>query len=777
MKENLFVQYLRLPAVAALTVLGAGCVDSERNLLDAEQLQTIYEETFPVKGVDPTGDWTLSQKISARVSVKGDAGTVYPIRIYDANPLNASAGAKLLAQGEASNENALALMMDCPAALERVFVARVDAHGRYLVQPTVVTNGAVTAHFGDRVANTRSATRAVETAIPTINAPYTADFIAAKKAIAAETQPGWDLGANAAWGYGDIPMFGEEDRWFKLPTGETDMALSLNGTSGGAKSVKLIVPAGCVWTVNKPTEFYSIGELIIENGGTLVIADGQTFKLSGGCYFTVLAGGTITGGGKLEMSNGSLENMEYNAGLIECSVLELNGGTFYNYGTLRLDTYTSATNVSGSVGLANHGTMEVDELNANNNTKLANACYLKSNTLKFGSLLLGHTSETICETLLSSGNNGDVEMEAQSMLVCTGEASMARNVTGPTTGAALIRLGKLANDLNWGNYSILNNVFCEVEGSKVEEGTPNWQWGALDWLVSYMQDGAAYCNPGKADFLLPADAECIKEGYGNDNTPDDVGTAPIVYSYAFEDNYPNAGDYDFNDIVLDVYMPAAANAVTELKYTIDLRAVGASVVLGAGLRIFGINKSDVQSVSFGEGAALRTASLDASTLFENAPYESAGSELVIPLFGNAHHIYGYADNRTMLNTGITSLPDVYSLEIIISLNKPMAVPSATEDLDFFIAHTQGAKKRMEIHLNRFGSIATAGGQLADPKVLDVIKAINNTWALCVPARFAYPKEGTLITKAYSQFAAWAQAQDTNLDWYLTPADESLIIRN
>ena len=60
-----------------------------------------------------------------------------------------------------------------------------------------------------------------------------------------------------------------------------------------------------------------------------------------------------------------------------------------------------------------------------------------------------------------------------------------------------------------------------------------------------------------------------------------------VYSYAFEDNYPKAGDYDFNDIVLNVTLPVAGNEVKELKYVVDLQAVGAMKQLGAGLRILG----------------------------------------------------------------------------------------------------------------------------------------------------------------------------------------------
>lgn len=62
----------------------------------------------------------------------------------------------------------------------------------------------------------------------------------------------------------------------------------------------------------------------------------------------------------------------------------------------------------------------------------------------------------------------------------------------------------------------------------------------------------------------------------------------------------------------------------------------------------------------------------ASRIFEDASYETTGSELVIPLFGDAHSVYGYTGTqRPMLNTGnaSTSLTDIYTLEVIIKLKK------------------------------------------------------------------------------------------------------------
>ena len=61
-------------------------------------------------------------------------------------------------------------------------------------------------------------------------------------------------------------------------------------------------------------------------------------------------------------------------------------------------------------------------------------------------------------------------------------------------------------------------------------------------------------------------------------------------------------------------LPVAGNEVKELKYVVDLQAVGAMKQLGAGLRILGINKSNVETVDFGAGAAQRDGSLSASRM-------------------------------------------------------------------------------------------------------------------------------------------------------------------
>lgn len=757
------------------------CVDNEKNLFNADQLKQIYEETFPVKNIDSDGDWTMSRSVTAHVAINGDQGVDYKIQIFDADPLSPESTAKLLAEGTVTQSMTLDVVMDCATSLDKVFVARIDEHKRYLVQPTAIENGTVTAHFGDKGTPTRSISRAVTTSIPVMEAPYTADFISAKKAISTVIQANWDLSAKSGWGgsYGQFPVFTESERWFKIQEGTFKAGFSATGNRDGEISaVKVIVPQGSTWVIENSNQFSDITEIIVENGGKIEIAKNGSLILTRASYITVMQGGSIVGDRGIQITNSSAGRTNYNAGTIDCDFLKIdgsgNGVDFVNYGTLKLNSYNASTN---GTTLINHGTIEVENIDGNNNTNIKNGCYLKAGKLQFGTLVMGNTSEAICKELTGNGNDNNIVMEAQSMLTCTGKANLFRTVTGPTQGTALLRIHEIDNTsgLAQSASKVSNNIICEIT-DQTYKGEAHYNWSPFAWLVNKgLQQGATYCNPGKAEFILPADGDCVKEGYNSDEKPDDVEIRYAVYSYAFEDNYPKAGDYDFNDIVLNVTLPAAGNDVKELKYKIDLRAVGAVKQLGAGLRIRGIDKNNVEEISFGAGAAQRTGSLN-SGIFENASYEANGNELVIPLFGDAHYVYGYTGaQRPMLNTGNASTPltDIYTLEVNVKLKNEISVPSVTDGLDFFIAYQGIGQKRTEIHLTHFNS-ATANGQLADNEVLEVIKAVNNTWALCVPDKFAYPTETTVITNAYSKFADWAHDQSSTTDWYKTVSSDKVI---
>ena len=276
-------------SLLASSISFISCVDNEKNLFDADQLKQIYEETFPVKNIDLDGDWTVSRSVIACVSVNGDQGVDYKIQIFDADPLSPGSTAKLLAEGTVNQSTTLNVVMDCATALDKVFVARIDEHKRYLVQPAAIENGTVTAHFGDKGTPTRSMSRAVATSIPVMEAPYTTEFISDKKMTATEVKNVWDLGAGFGWfEYANLPVFKEQERWFKIPNGTFSGGLTTTGSSGGAQAVKVIVPQGSTWVIENSNQFSNITEIIVENGGKIEVAKNGSLVLTQASYITVM---------------------------------------------------------------------------------------------------------------------------------------------------------------------------------------------------------------------------------------------------------------------------------------------------------------------------------------------------------------------------------------------------------------------------------------------------------------------------------------------------------
>ncbi len=218
----------------------------------------------------------------------------------------------------------------------------------------------------------------------------------------------------------------------KIPAGTFRDGFTTTGASGGAQAVKVIVPQGSTWIIENSNKFSDITEIIVENGGKIEIAKNASLILTRASYITVMPGGSIVGEGTIDITNSSAGLSNYNAGMIDCNLLKIEGGgsgvDFMNYGTLKLNSYKASTN---GTTLINHGTIEAVTIDGNNNTNIKNGCYLKTGKFQFGTLVMGNTSEAICEELTGNGNDNNIEMEAQSMLTCTGKANLYRTVTGP----------------------------------------------------------------------------------------------------------------------------------------------------------------------------------------------------------------------------------------------------------------------------------------------------------------------------------------------------------
>lgn len=106
------------------------------------------------------------------------------------------------------------------------------------------------------------------------------------------------------------------------------------------------------------------------------------------------------------------------------------------------------------------------------------------------------------------------------------------------------------------------------------------------------------------------------------------------YTYAFEDLWPNFGDYDMNDIVLitEASLHVKNNFVTKAVLKCRLAAIGATRRIAAAVQLDRVAPNPINRIEYS------TRTNFTENLFQtNANGTEQGQSLaVVPLFDNAH---------------------------------------------------------------------------------------------------------------------------------------------
>lgn len=757
MGEN--IQYKRfLPLVIlAMSMLLQGCKD---DVFNPEKVKAAYQDKFPVKNIDPAMDWKMTQQVRVNVSVSEDAGIDYTIRIYDKNPLISRSSAKLLAEGTANNTTVFTTVMDCPSVLTSAFVCRTDAHSRNIVKYVSIQNGQLHAAFGSSPATTRAAwTRSVS--IEAYSPEKSEAEITAMLSSAEEIRPNTDFQNGKAYKISKDNIYRNK--------------ISKDGMGSDNPAIIIIEgswePNGNNMTVERGFEFYVI------DGGEIVIPDEHTFTLVQSSRFIVYAGGTIKGN-DIELTNASGGSYNYNAGTMEIDDFHVSqGGAFYNCGTVRVDEM----NFDSGCKFINQGKAYIGKTDSN--ITIDNGCYLYAEEF-VGTLNMGDTSSAEIEDFGDHSNNYNtkITMGDNSMITVLDEAELSQvKFIGPDNEYALVKIKEI-EDIN--GFSSQGNIYYEVEEIDDDITQENWLAKFFDAIKN---TEGTISKWGESPITIPA-GDCTGEG----NTPDESGsetpTDPVSYTYVFEDNFPLVGDYDFNDVVLDVetyyHREKNTNHIKRIQLDVTLAAAGASKPLGVGLRITGINKSDIREIKTGGDDSRFQESFNSSYnkfRYNNVTYmEDSDPSVVIPIAGEVHNVFGVEPGE-MVNTGIGVTAKEYTYEVIIELtDQTRTEPLFSKDnLDFFICYQyKSMEQRMEVHLYEFwGYGATAAGTIQQEN-LDL--AGNNTWAICVPYGFRYPKETINVSRtdipeasAYPEFIYWAQDRTQYTEWYEHPVEENV----
>ena len=244
-----------------------------------------------------------------------------------------------------------------------------------------------------------------------------------------------------------------------------------------------------------------------------------------------------------------------------------------------------------------------------------------------------------------------------------------------------------------------------------------------------------------------------------DDFPFDVDKAfnnfsPSVNStgiLAYEDLWPNQGDYDFNDLVMEYSFNLIANSenlITTIDGSFTIDHIGASFQNGFAF-VLPIDPNTVESV---EGQMLNGGYEDvAANGTENG---TLANETIIIVAGNTFPL----ENET--------------LSISITLNQPIS-REELGDVPFNAFLIANADRAREVHLPDLPPTSKAGylGSGDDYSDLGVSRfyktSQNLPWALNVYEGFAAPPERVPITLQYPRFVNWANSGgNQDEDWFI-----------
>jgi len=230
---------------------------------------------------------------------------------------------------------------------------------------------------------------------------------------------------------------------------------------------------------------------------------------------------------------------------------------------------------------------------------------------------------------------------------------------------------------------------------------------------------------------------------------------------AFEDMWPEVGDYDFNDAVIDYNFNQITNAdnhLVEIEGIFILRAQGASFHNGFGFQL-PFDKNLVESVSgdlFVDGGIV---SLDSRNLENNQ------AKPVVIVWEDGYDVLPHVGGAIGVNTNPNipfEVPDTLNISIVLTSPVSLANTGIPPYNPFIFINGQ---RDVEVHLadkkptdlanlNLFGTGAD-NSDVAQGRYYKT--AANLPWAINIIENFDYPIEKAEITRTYLKFGDWAES--------------------
>jgi len=261
----------------------------------------------------------------------------------------------------------------------------------------------------------------------------------------------------------------------------------------------------------------------------------------------------------------------------------------------------------------------------------------------------------------------------------------------------------------------------------------------------------------------------------SDEFPNDYNRAYSSYypsdndyvTLAFEDNWPNVGDYDLNDLVISEQLRVIYNADGYISgFTISgfINARGAANQNGFAMRLM-----DVQPSVIGTSSII----INGQT-FDKEP-EASQSDAVIVFWQDSHYFTQTGEegkcahfNTVKECTNFEPVPFLLDVE----LSSPL-VEINHSSLDFFIFRTND--RSLEIHFANYPPTdlfdLTRFGRFDDTSVPSNNRYFKNAdnlpWALKVNTQWRYPQEYIDVLWAYPTYEDWVESSGLEAqDWHV-----------
>lgn len=770
-----------LLAVAAVSALTISCSDEE--YFDKEAYNKLIETAFPVENVDPNHDWKTVGTADASVTLMQSGEGQSTIRIYDGEPSNDTS--RLLAKQSLSNGETMTTSLNYTLASPDVIIAVTDPDGFSSFYPRTIENGKLTTTVGNALTATKSragATRSTSTEGETYKfaEDYNGGVYPTDKNIentivvlADETYPISDASLN------NKTIFVHEKG--KLTANKE---VTLNGTTiynAGTMETGIVnltnssvVYNRGTWTTGSSSTTDADIKIDEESSATTssqLVNDGSVF-LNG----NLILGGALLNVGSFEANHVDIkftnDNTKQNAWVNEgyfktTSYFQFNNGTKLSnqiINSCKLEVGGNLYFSQKGLTFCNNAGAYIHVTGTNNN----NGITVDYNTDASLNLILGDQSFIKCDNVIKIYNT--------TISAPTGTDEFALIETKEFNGDSHSETTELKGRLYVGKETLSNkkNIIQKEGvflGSFAEQGGHN---------VYIAQSN---CSPGYTGTSKPTYPE-----------------KPAQYRYCYEDNYPQPGDYDFNDAVIDI-MPEVGETNGQAKYTVALAAVGATKQIAAALRLKGIKKSDIKSLSISgdlyDNSTRQDVSRDILTSKFNGEdfIEGSDGDVVIYLFNDAH----YALLQETSNTGDVYRPFINTIrqedtevtsienniepataEVTVNFNSAIANKATnvgTMD-PFIVTEYNGA--RWEIHTIDWKNVPALFDYGRDD-----YNGVNLPWAICMDGYFKYPKEFTPIGNysggalggAYQtgghSFGEWCVDKNQATDWHNYPEDDKI----